>query len=160
MIYENHISQKDKELTYMDSTTIAFVETGKYCLHEDGEDLLLDEASKPCFTNAETGEAVIEFTGFATDGRVDRSWAKACYKTDGYSPLHYHNERTEWYYVTKGQARVIIDGIEQILAPGQFIKILPKQQHQVFSVGEHALEMIVKCVPAWHLQDQLLVAEV
>jgi mannose-6-phosphate isomerase-like protein (cupin superfamily) len=155
MILENKLTKNDNELTYANSVSIAFMEAGKYHLHED-EALLLDETDKPCFSNEETGEAVIEFTGLATDGRVDRSWAKAFYPADGYSPLHYHNERTEWYYVIKGQAKVIIDGIEQILTPGQFIKIQPKQQHQVFSVGESALEMMVKCVPAWHIQDQLL----
>ena len=148
---------EDHPLFFKNGSQIRPISAGTYSLSEGGEILTFDEAGKPCFENKETGERVIEFSGMATDGRSDRSWARAIFAKGSSSPAHYHNERTELYYVIAGRASVMIDGAEHLLSPGEFVEILPRQEHQVFSVGEETLEIMVKCSPAWVFTDQHLV---
>ena len=141
-------------IRYSDSVMIENTHSGEWKLTDTDEQLLLVEHSKPTFNNYQTGEQVLEFTGMATDKNKDRSWAKATFTAGAHSPLHYHNEREEWYYIIKGTAKVTLDGVEHILNTGDFVKIQRKQKHQVFNAGTEPMEMMVKCAPAWVLSDQ------
>jgi hypothetical protein len=143
-----------KEFFYSATSRIIFDDSnGEITIHVPEEILVLNESGKPKFDNA-TGESVTEFSGLASDQRSDRSWAIARYQEKGYSALHYHNEQTENYYVIAGQAKVIVDDQEYFLSPGETITIFPGQKHQVFSVGEKNLTMVVRCTPAWRFSDQ------
>ena len=143
-----------KTICYSDSVIIENTHPSEWKLTDADEQLLLNERGKPTFNNYQTGEQVLEFTGMATDKNKDRSWAKATFTAGAHSPLHYHNEREEWYYITKGTAKVTLDGVEHILNTGDFVKIKRKQKHQVFNAGNEPMEMMVKCVPAWIVSDQ------
>lgn len=143
-----------KTLLFSNGTKIVFENQDAIKLTEDSESLILDDTDKPHFVNEATGETVIEYTGLATDKRADRSWAHAIFKKDGGSPKHYHNEREEFYYIISGQAKIVIDDVVSILSKGEFVHIQPKQHHQVFSIGDDPLEMLVKCSPAWIFEDQ------
>lgn len=115
--------------------------------------LLYDEKNKPVFDST-TGETVIEYTGLATDKNPACSWAKATYRPNGSSPAHHHKNNTEDYYIVSGQATVIIDNVSRILGPGEHIRIEPKQIHQVINESsDKELILIVKCVPAWTIND-------
>jgi mannose-6-phosphate isomerase-like protein (cupin superfamily) len=108
---------------------------------------------KPQFDNG-LGETVVEISGLAVDERNDRSWAIANYRLGSYSRLHYHEERTEDYFITAGIAEVIVDGQKHLLHAGETIRILPRQAHQVINVGNEPLNLVVRCVPAWVVNDQ------
>ena len=124
------------------------------------EYLSFDEKEKPVF-NTDTGETVVEYTGLASDGNPFRSWAKATYQPGGYSRLHYHTERTEYYYIAQGVAQVKLDSIIYELSAGDTLVIPKGEEHQVHNVSpnDQELILIVKCEPSWVVQDSHLVEE-
>lgn len=118
-----------------------------------GNSLTFSEENKPKFSNGK-GESVIEYSGLATDGKKDCSWALATFEKGGCATAHYHNERTEQYYVLSGQAKVMVDGKEHIMKAGDNLEILPGQKHQVINTStSEPLEIVVKCEPAWVYED-------
>jgi mannose-6-phosphate isomerase-like protein (cupin superfamily) len=69
------------------------------------------------------------------------------------SPRHYHRVLEETYFVLQGKARMIIDGREFTLEPGEACLIMPGEVHQVFNDQEEALEFLVFCTPPWTPDD-------
>jgi mannose-6-phosphate isomerase-like protein (cupin superfamily) len=115
--------------------------------------LTFEHKNKPSF-NSQTGEIVTEYTGLAVDNNYEFSWAKAEFAPKGSSTSHMHKERTEDYYITSGVATLTIDGKAFKLSSGEHIKILPGQVHHVLNESEdEKLVIIVKCVPAWTIND-------
>ncbi|MBA2652990.1 MAG: cupin domain-containing protein [Tatlockia sp.] len=138
-------------------SSIDFRTDGLVCFKMvDGQKLVYSEENKPRFKTEETGEEVVEYSGAATDGNMDRSFAIAYFKQGAYSPNHHHNERTEIYFITAGEAKLIIDGEKHQLKAGDSITIKPGQKHQVFNIGDGMLELIVLCTPAWVFSDHIL----
>ncbi len=138
-------------------SSIDFRTDGLVCFKMvDGQKLIFSEENKPRFKTETTGEEVVEYSGAATDGNKDQSWAIAYFKQDGYSPNHHHNDRTEIYFITAGKAKLVIDGKKYQLTAGDSITIRPKQKHQVFNIGNTMLELIVKCTPPWEFTDHHL----
>ena len=138
---------------YQDGCSIKFVSSVKLIVEFKNELFEFDESDKPNFDNG-LGESVIEYTGLCVDNNPIQSWGKATYTPEAYSKLHYHQERTEDYYIIDGQAKVMLDGEEYHLSRGDHIRILPGQLHQVFNESaQEELKLIVKCVPAWIKED-------
>jgi mannose-6-phosphate isomerase-like protein (cupin superfamily) len=142
-----------KKIDYSAQSFIRFHSNGDIEIKFPDEELRTNKMDKPLFDNT-TGESVIELSGHASDHQTNRSWAFVCYQKNGYSQLHYHNKQTEIYYIIFGKARVTVNDNVYLLSPGESIVIYPQQSHQVESVGEENLEMIVKCTPAWDAADQ------
>lgn len=42
---------------------------------------------------------------------------------------HYHKRKTEFFYFTAGQGKVLLDGKEQALGPGSFLVVRPGVKH-------------------------------
>jgi len=142
-----------KTVTFGD-VTISFQTDNDICIKTPAEEFTFNTVGRTIFRN-QSGESAVELSGLVSeDARNDRSWAVAVYEKEGYSKLHYHEERTEIYYIISGTATITADGEERILMPGEEIMIYPNQQHQVTSSGEDELKMIVKCTPAWIVADQ------
>jgi mannose-6-phosphate isomerase-like protein (cupin superfamily) len=100
----------------------------------------------------------VEYTGVTTDKNQLRSWAKATYEPNGSSELHYHQEQTEDYYIISGSGTLMLDSEKLILSPGTHFRINPLQQHQVINNSDkEELILLVKCTPAWQIQDLHLV---
>ena len=57
--------------------------------------------------------------------------------------FHYHAKKTESFYFTAGQGKVIMDGEERIVGPGDFIVIKPNVNHAVMNDGKIPLEMLM-----------------
>lgn len=127
---------------------------GKLHIQSTSETFTFDEKDKPVFHNT-SGESVVEYTGLATDGNKKRSWAKAIYQPNGCSKLHYHNERTENYYIVNGRAKVTLNNVVYELSTGDIIAIPHGVCHQVqnISANNGLLVLIVKCEPAWTIDD-------
>ncbi len=144
-------------MIFSDHCSIQMLSENGVSIIDNAECLEFDIKDKPVFVS-ETGETVIEYSGLASDKNAERTWAIASYRANGYSPLHYHRERTEIYYIISGSAKVIIDGHENFLSLGENIQIFPGQTHQVHNASsEGELKLIVKCTPSWVVVDCCLI---
>ncbi|MFX1300471.1 MAG: cupin domain-containing protein [Promethearchaeota archaeon] len=47
------------------------------------------------------------------------------------SSLHYHEEKDEFFYIAKGQVRVLLADRELVLAAGDTLHIPPGQEHRI-----------------------------
>ena len=147
----------EETFTFDPTTIIKLNHDGTIAIQNSDEAVTYSQTDKPTFRNDATGETVLEYSGAATDQQLDRSWAHAYFDPNGFSPLHYHSDRFEIYYIIKGKAEVTLGSDAHLLIPGEFILIHPKQKHQVKSIdAADPLEMIVKCFPSWICQDQHL----
>lgn len=141
---------------YKDGCSVQLTSSDKLIVKIHNESIEFDKTDKEFDNNL--GETVLEYSGLSVGDNSERSWAKASYKPAAYSELHFHDERTEDYYIVSGHAKVILDGGEHHLFPGDHIQIPPRQQHQVFNEStQEELTLVVKCAPAWIRDDFHLV---
>ncbi len=143
-----------RKLTFKDGCEITLQQNDTITIKDAGGILTFNEENKPIFRNL--GEAVIEYSGSAVDGNVECSWAKASFDPRASSPAHFHKERTEDYYITSENAKVlvVVGDVEHRLSTGDCLKILPNQRHQVTNLSSSdPFSLVVKCVPAWVFED-------
>ena len=62
--------------------------------------------------------------------------------------LHYHEKATQVFFIIKGKATFIIDGIESELKPEQGIEIKPGQKHFISNKETSDLEFILYSTPS------------
>jgi mannose-6-phosphate isomerase-like protein (cupin superfamily) len=112
-----------------------------------------DDVEQPF--EAALGELIYELVGSTaeTGGTTLHSFAHVDVPSGKLSPRHYHKVSEETYYILKGQARMIIDGKEFTLSPGQSCLIMPGEVHQVFNDEAETLEFLVICAPPWTPDD-------
>jgi len=98
-----------------------------------------------------TGERVYEMIGRpdALGGSSAHSFGHVVIPPGCSSRPHFHPIAEETYYILAGDARMVVDGNDHILKPGDAILIMPPERHQIFSTGAVDLEFIVVCAPAW-----------
>jgi mannose-6-phosphate isomerase-like protein (cupin superfamily) len=108
------------------------------------------EEVKVPFVNP-TGEKVYELIGRTDEagGSTKHSLAYMVIPPKCSSRLHYHPEDEETYYILKGQAKMVIDGKEHTVNPGDTVYISPPESHQIFNIGDTDLEFIAISAPAW-----------
>lgn len=108
-----------------------------------------DKVEKP-FENP-TGERIYEMIGRPErlGGATKHSFGHVVIPPNCSSRPHYHPEAEETYYITKGKAKMTIDGRAHLLRPGDAVFIHPPEKHQIFAMGDEDLEFIVVCSPAW-----------
>lgn len=106
------------------------------------------------------GEVIYELTGAAEEagGARQHSLAYIVIPPGGSSSRHYHRQSEETYYILRGRARMVLDGRELSLVPGQALLIQPPEQHQIANAGEDDLEFLAICAPAWTAEDSFSVA--
>jgi mannose-6-phosphate isomerase-like protein (cupin superfamily) len=104
---------------------------------------------------APLGEVIYELIGSTaeTGGATQHSLAHVVVPAGKLSPRHYHKVFEETYYMLKGQARMVIDGHEFTLSPGQSCLIMPGEVHQVSNDQAEDLEFLVICAPPWTPDD-------
>jgi mannose-6-phosphate isomerase-like protein (cupin superfamily) len=112
-----------------------------------------DEVKEPF--RAPLGELVYELIGNSaeTGGAKLHSLAHVVIPPGKLSPAHYHKVSEETYHMLKGQARMVIDGREFTLSPGQSLLILPGEVHQIFNDQPADAEFLVVCAPPWTPDD-------
>lgn len=105
------------------------------------------------------GETVYELVGAAPgSGKASlHSLAHIVIAPGRSSSQHYHKISEETYYILAGNARMVIDQHELVLAPGQACLIQPGEWHQIFNPGETNLEFLAVCAPAWTPGDSFTV---
>jgi mannose-6-phosphate isomerase-like protein (cupin superfamily) len=104
---------------------------------------------------APLGEEIFELIGTPASqgGSVQHSLAYVVIPPGKLSPRHYHTVAEESYYMLKGRARMIIEGTELSLTPGQAVLIKPREVHQIFNDTDTTVEFLVACAPAWQPGD-------
>jgi mannose-6-phosphate isomerase-like protein (cupin superfamily) len=113
-----------------------------------------DQIAEPF--RARVGEEIYEMIGRPDElgGSVKHSLVHVVVPPGNSSPAHYHKESEETYYILKGAARLVIDGNEHSVAPGDACLIMPGEVHQIFPVGEGPLEFLTVSAPAWVPTDK------
>ncbi len=62
--------------------------------------------------------------------------------------LHYHQQATQFFFILKGTAVVVVDGNETLLKPLQGLEIKPMQKHFISNKGSADLEFILYSHPS------------
>ena len=101
------------------------------------------------------GEVIYELIGPAENhGAADaHSLAYIHIPAGKASRPHHHRISEESYYILNGQARMVIDGKEFSLSPGEACLISAGQVHQIFNDGPDDLEFLAICIPPWVPED-------
>lgn len=101
------------------------------------------------------GETVFELVGGSPKSGEARlhSLAHIVIPPGKSSAKHYHKISEETYYILAGQGRMVVDGREYILMPGQACLICAPEVHQIFNDGAANLEFLAVCAPAWTPDD-------
>jgi len=62
--------------------------------------------------------------------------------------LHYHEHANQFFFILKGRAKFMIDGVEQILQPNEGIEIKAGQKHKISNNNDDDLEFILYSQPS------------
>jgi mannose-6-phosphate isomerase-like protein (cupin superfamily) len=62
--------------------------------------------------------------------------------------LHYHEHASQFFFILKGKAKFMIDGVEQVLKPYEGIEIKPGQKHTITNSDSSDLEFILYSQPS------------
>ncbi|MBS1249113.1 MAG: Oxalate-binding protein [Chloroflexi bacterium] len=102
-----------------------------------------------------TGELIYELIGRPKEhgGASKHSLAHVIVPPQFSSLAHYHKISEETYYILEGRGRMILDGQEFTLSPGQACLIMPGEVHQIFNDQEEELVFLAICAPAWTPED-------
>ena len=97
------------------------------------------------------GEKVYEMLGApeSIGGAKHHSFSHVVIAPGCASRPHWHPVAEETYYMLKGEGRMLIDGREIILRPGDALLITPPELHQIFNDTDTDIEFIAVCAPAW-----------
>lgn len=100
---------------------------------------------------SDTGERVYEMLGApeAIGGAKGHSFSHVVIPAGCHSRPHYHPVAEETYYILAGEGRMLVNGEEIRLVPGDALLIQPPETHQIFNDTERDLEFIAVCAPAW-----------
>ena len=98
-----------------------------------------------------TGERVYEMLGApeSIGGAKHHSFSHIIIPAGYSSRPHYHPVAEETYYILSGEGRMVVDGEELRLVPGDALLIQPPEKHQIFNDSDGELEFIAVCAPPW-----------
>lgn len=118
-----------------------------------------DKVEKP-FENP-TGERIYEMIGSPKNlgGANNHSFGHVVIPPNCSSRPHYHPIAEETYFILKGRAKMIVDGKEHLVEPGDAVFICPPEKHQIFTEGNEDLEFIVVCAPPWEPTNSVFLDE-
>lgn len=67
----------------------------------------------------------------------------------GVEVVPHHHVMEEVYYITKGEAVMIVEDETVLVKAGQAVVLAPHQWHNIKNDTDEDLHMIVTCAPAW-----------
>jgi mannose-6-phosphate isomerase-like protein (cupin superfamily) len=144
--------QTQSTYTYGNGCKIIKTSDSSITLEFNGEMNHFSEEGKQTFVNGK--ESVVEYSGLATDGRKDRSWAIARIGAQGSTPAHHHNDRAEVYYITSGEGVIYVGNEKHSVKAGDYLVIPPGKTHQAENASAtKELELVVSCAPSWEFAD-------
>jgi mannose-6-phosphate isomerase-like protein (cupin superfamily) len=103
------------------------------------------------------GSEIREWAGAVSIPARNQSLAEATVPAGGATTAHFHRLTEELYLVTAGRGRLMIDGEERELGPGDCALIPPGAIHKLFNTGAEPLRVVCACAPAYSDADTVLV---
>lgn len=72
---------------------------------------------------------------------------KYLFVTDGQTcPMHWHRQKHETFFITKGRVRMTLDGVEREMSEGQVLPVEPGKPHNFTGIGPALLlELSMPC---------------
>ncbi len=99
----------------------------------------------------------IEFKELCEETGGTRTVAEVTLKSGGKSPLHYHNEFSEYYEVLEGELKMQVGKEIKTLRKGEYLLIPIKKNHRYFNDSESDVKFKVVIQPG-NIGYQLLVS--
>jgi len=96
-----------------------------------------------------TGEIIYEMIGVRKNlgGTRKHTFSYVVIPPNCSSRPDFHAEEEETYYILKGRGKLVIDGKNYLVHPGDAVLISPPERHQIFAIGKKALEFVVVDAP-------------
>jgi mannose-6-phosphate isomerase-like protein (cupin superfamily) len=113
-------------------------------------------AELPAFATLD-GSEIREWAGPVSAPARNQSLAEATVPAGGSTAEHFHRRTEELYLVTAGRGRLVIDGEERVLGPGDCALIPPGARHKIYNVGSEPLRIVCACAPAYSDADTELI---
>lgn len=102
------------------------------------------------------GSEIREWAGPVSAPAQNQSLAEATIPVGGATTEHYHRRSEELYLVSAGKGRLLVDGVERIIAEGDCALIPPGARHKVCNVGSVPLRIVCACSPPYSDEDTTL----
>lgn len=99
--------------------------------------------------NTGRGELIFELLGVHNGDAEQHSVALVEMEKNGASSPHWHPKAEESYLILEGKGKLVIDGKERNVVPGDLAKIPVGKVHQIFNDHAETLKFYVVCAPAW-----------
>lgn len=107
--------------------------------------------------HAPLGEILYELVGIPpqSGGTQKHSLAEVYLPPGKCSSEHHHLTAEESYYILSGTPRMVVDGRNVSLHPGQALLIQPGERHQISNDSSEPVTFLVFCAPAWVAEDSV-----
>ena len=102
------------------------------------------------------GSQIREWAGRVSAPARNQSLAEATIPVGGATTAHLHRMSEELYLVSAGRGRLVIEGAERFIEPGDCALIPPGTSHKLFNVGEEPLRIVCACSPPYSDEDTRL----
>jgi mannose-6-phosphate isomerase-like protein (cupin superfamily) len=112
------------------------------------------DAARP-FTTLD-GSTIREVAGPASLPSENQSLAEATVDPGRETQAHFHRTSEELYLFTHGTGRMLLDGEERDVRPGDCVVIPPGQRHKLRNTGDEPLRLLCCCAPAYSDEDTVL----
>jgi mannose-6-phosphate isomerase-like protein (cupin superfamily) len=103
------------------------------------------------------GSEIRELLAYRNSCVRHQSLAEARLVPGGSTTPHFHRRTEEIYYILEGSGRMLIDGQESRVGPGDAIAIPPGAVHQIVADAQTGLRFLCCCAPAYEHEDTVLV---
>jgi mannose-6-phosphate isomerase-like protein (cupin superfamily) len=67
--------------------------------------------------------------------------------TPPHTSYHSHKKQENGFFIMRGKAKMIVEGVEYIAGPMTMIFVSPGEKHQVFNIGKSNLEIMAIHAP-------------
>lgn len=114
--------------------------------------ILRSLATQPPFTTKD-GSTIRSLLDLSNAPVKNQSLAEASVPPGGATERHYHRVSEEFYFILEGNAEMEIDGITQVVHPGDAILIPAGAWHQITASSEAPVRLLCCCAPPYSHED-------
>lgn len=109
----------------------------------------------PSFTTKD-GSEIRELLAHRNSVIQNQSLAEARVPVGAITESHCHPRTEEIYYILEGQGRMMLNGEQRVVGPGDAIAIPPQAIHQIENIGTITLRFLCCCAPGYEHEDTVL----
>lgn len=67
---------------------------------------------------------------------------------NGKSDIHFHQNSTQFFFITQGKAKFILDKEKYVLNENEGTEVLPGKSHQITNIGNNKLLFLLASFPS------------